>query len=119
MKTTVRQPPSAEGRTHASSVIPVVKSSEFASGTVTQSLTPSKLNAEPNRPAPLHTGPEIEPTFPFPEESAALEPDPASNPYAATRPTPNGGPVELLTVTVIAVEVVVWEALSRATAVSW
>ena len=86
MNTTVRQPPSADGRTHASSVIPVVRSSELASGTVTQSFTPSKLNADPNRPAALHTAPETEPTFPFPDESATLEPEPASNPYAATRP---------------------------------
>ena len=86
MKTAARQPPDTEGITHASSVIPVVRSSEFASGTVTQSLTPSKLNAAPNLPAPVHTGPEIAPAFPFPDESAAVVPDPASNPYAATRP---------------------------------
>ena len=55
---------SADGRTHASSVIPVVRSSELASGTVTQSLTPSKLNADPNRPAALHTAPETEPHSP-------------------------------------------------------
>ena len=113
----MRQPPSADGLTHASNVIPAVRSSEFESATVTQSLTPSKLSAEPYRPAALHTGPEIEPTFPFPDESAAVVPEPASNPYAATRPRPSGGPAELLTVTVIAVEVVVWPAVSRATAV--
>ena len=58
----------------------------LASGTVTQSLTPSKLNAEPYRPPAFHAAPEIVPPFPCPDESAALEPEPASNPYAATRP---------------------------------
>ena len=49
-------------------------------------MTPSKLNADPNRPAAFHAGPETEPALPFPDESAAVVPEPASNPYAATRP---------------------------------
>ena len=73
----------------------------FASGTVTQSFTPSKLNAEPNRPAALHAAPETVPTFPRPDESAAVEPgarvEPVRRDQAAGR---SGGPAELLTVTV-------------------
>ena len=65
---------------NASTVIPDVKSSDEAAGTVTQSFTPSKLSADPNRPDAFHAAPETEPTFPFPDESAALEPEPASNP---------------------------------------
>ena len=54
---TVRQrDPIAVGRTQASSVMPVVRSSESASATVTQSLTPSKLSAPPNLPPVLRAG---------------------------------------------------------------
>ena len=80
LKTTVRQLPSAEGRTHASSVIAFVRSSEFASGVVTQSLTPSKLSAEPYRPAAFQVAPDTVPVLPAADESAAVEPEPALNP---------------------------------------
>jgi hypothetical protein len=49
-------------------------------------LTPSKLNADPYRPDAVHAGPDSDPLFPPPDESTAVAPDPASNPYAATRP---------------------------------
>ena len=87
MNTTVRQPPAFDGRTHASTVIPDDKSSDAESATVTQSFTPSKLNADPNRPDALHTAPDTVPPFPRPDESTTLEPELAFNPYAATRPT--------------------------------
>ena len=53
------------------------------------------------------------PVLLFPDESCAVVPLPSSNPYAATRPL-----VVFETVTVTAVEVVVFPAASRATAVS-
>ena len=88
---TVRQPPSRDGRTHASTVIPDERSSEAESGIVTQSLTPSKLNADANRPDELHVAPDTVPLFPRPEESATVAPEPALNPYAATSPDVGGG----------------------------
>ena len=58
MDTTVRHSvPSAVGYTHASSVTPLVTSSEAESGTVTQSFTPSNDSALPERPI-VHEGPE-------------------------------------------------------------
>ena len=83
--------PSPVGRTHASSVIPVVRSRLLASATVTRSLTPSKVSALPNFPAVVHVGPLIVPTLPLPELSAAAVPMPASKPHSPTRP--GGGPV--------------------------
>ena len=58
----------AAGYTQASSVIPVVRSSEAASGTVTQSLTPSNESAPPCRPLAVHVAPEIVPVLPVPGE---------------------------------------------------
>ena len=57
--TTLRHDPApfAVGKTHASSVIPVVRSSALASATVTQSLTPSNDRALPNLPAVVHVAP--------------------------------------------------------------
>ena len=58
-----------------------------ASGTVTQSFDPVEAQRRPeldpphSRPCPTTC-----PLFPAPDESAAAEPDPASKPYAATRP---------------------------------
>ena len=69
----------AVGRTHASSVIPVVRSSDAVSAIVTRSLTPSNVRAPPFLPAVVQLGPEIEPAFPLPEESARVEPEPPSN----------------------------------------
>ncbi len=83
---TVRQPdPTAVGRTHASSVMPVVRSSESASGTVTQSLMPSKLSAPPKRPPVLRVGPLSVPVLPRPDASAVVVPDASSKPHAPTR----------------------------------
>ena len=54
--------------------MPVVRSSESASGTVTQSLMPSKLSAPPNLPAVLRVAPVIVPVLPRPDASAAVVP---------------------------------------------
>ena len=72
--------------THASSVIPVVRSSELESATLTMSLTPSKDSARPNFPEADETAPLIAPALPLPELSAADAPPVSSNAYAATRP---------------------------------
>ncbi len=110
-----RHPPNDVGYTHASSVIPVVKSSEAESFTVTSAVDPLKDRACPNLP-PAHVAPLITPVFPLPEASATLVPVPSLKPYAATKPG-GGGEVVLLTVTFITVLVVVLPAASRATAV--
>ncbi|MEA2129081.1 MAG: hypothetical protein QOJ85_1972 [Solirubrobacteraceae bacterium] len=119
----MRQPAIVVGLTHASSVMPVVRSSDAASATVTRSLTPSKLSALPNLPVVVRSGPLIVPALDCPEASAAVVPAVSSNPYAATRPAAGGGGgggggVVLSTVVVTVAEVVVFAAASRATAVS-
>jgi hypothetical protein len=75
----------ALGRIQASMVIPVVRSSESASGTVTQSLTPSKLSALPKRPEALRVAPLSVPVLARPDESVAVVPDASSKPHAPTR----------------------------------
>jgi hypothetical protein len=71
LKITVRQLPArAEGSTHAISVIPVVRSSELLSLTVTQSLMPSNDRALPYLPAVVHAAPLTVPPFALPETSA-------------------------------------------------
>ena len=79
-------PPSAAGLTHASSVMPVVRSSDVWSGTVTQSFVPSKLSAPPKRPAAARVAPLIVPWLPRPDASAAWGPLASSNPHAPTSP---------------------------------
>jgi hypothetical protein len=71
---TVSQPLMAEGRTHASTVMPVVRSREAASATVTQSLTPSNDRAPPYLPAAVQAAPETVPALELPEPSAAVVP---------------------------------------------
>jgi hypothetical protein len=112
----VRQAPlSVSGRTQAESVIPLVRSSESASGTVTTSSTPSKSSAAPMRPFGVHVALVIVPLLPVPEASATTLPVPSSKPYPATSP---GGPsaVVFSTVTVTPAEVAVSPARSRARA---
>ena len=74
---TLRHRSRGRGNTHASSVMPVVRSSDGASATVTQSLTPSKDRALPNFPCVLQVAPEIVPVRPLPEVSATVVPLPA------------------------------------------
>src|SRR5262245_1263629 len=102
-----------EGLTQASNVIPVVKRSELASGTVTKSLAPSNESADPNLPAADHVAPETEPLFAWPETSATVPPLPSLKPNANTRPVG----MLLETVTVTDAEVAVFPPVSRATAV--
>jgi hypothetical protein len=81
LSTTVCQgEPSLAGFTQASTVIPVVSSSEVASAIVTRSLTPSKESAEPCLPAPVQAAPEMTPALPLPEASPALVPPLSPNP---------------------------------------
>src|SRR5712691_996927 len=81
----------AVGFTQASSVIAFVRSSAFASLTVTQLSTPLNDSEPPDQPV-VHDAPVIVPVLPPPEMSATLAPDPSLNPYAATSP-PSGAMV--------------------------
>src|SRR5215510_7680915 len=90
---TVRQlVPSALGLTQASSVIPVVRSSDAESGTLTIAFVPLKLKAPPYLPLVLQVALAIVPLLLLPETSGRLEPDPWSKEYEATSPT--GGALE-------------------------
>src|SRR6266850_5421998 len=85
--TIVRQPLcAAVGKTHASSVIAVLKLSEAEGLITTRSLVPSKVSAEPYFPAAVQVGPKIVPVFPLPEASRTVVPAPSLNAYAATGP---------------------------------
>src|SRR5215510_1606006 len=76
----------AEGSTHASSVIPVDSCSEAAFGMVTTAFVPLNDSALPYLPAVAQVAPVIVPVFPLPDASVTVVPDPSSNPYAATSP---------------------------------
>src|SRR4026207_1867365 len=90
---TVRQlVPSALGLTQASSVIPLVRSSEAESGTFTIALVPLKLKAEPYLPPVLQVALLIVPLLELPDRSGRLGPEPWSKEYAATSPRGGGGP---------------------------
>ena len=59
--------------------MPVVRSSDAASATVTESLTPSKESAPPYLPAAAQVGPFVSvPLLPKPEASGAEVPLPSS-----------------------------------------
>src|SRR4030095_10805762 len=58
----------AVGRTHASSVIPFVRSSDALSGTTTTLLEPLNESACPSCPV-VQVAPLIVPLFPFPDRS--------------------------------------------------
>src|SRR5438093_665539 len=77
--------------THASSIIPVVSTSDAAFATVTFALVPSNTSAPPYRPAVVHVAPLIVPVLLFPDASVTVGPEPSLNPYAATRPVTGGG----------------------------
>src|SRR3954453_1424565 len=80
--------PSELGRTHASTVIPVVRSRSLASAIETTSLIPSNDSAPPVLPAAFQVGPLIVPGWFLPDTSASVVPLPASKLYAATRSLP-------------------------------
>src|SRR5918996_3067462 len=103
-----------EGRSHASTVIPVVRSSVALSETVTHAFVPLNESAPLNLPPVTQVAPESVPVLPRPDWSPAVVPEPSSNAHAPTSPTE---PV-FETVTGTATEVVVLPAPSRATAVS-
>src|SRR6185312_8636316 len=85
--TTVRHgPPSWLGFTHASTVIPDVRSSVDASGTVTIAFVPLNWSALPYFPVVTQVALVIAPLFPRPEVSPTDVPLPSSNEYAATSP---------------------------------
>ena len=75
-----------DGSTHASSVIPVVRCSDAASGIVTSALVPLNFSAPPYLPVVAHVALVSVPVLPFPDASVTVVPDPSSNPYAATNP---------------------------------
>src|SRR6266536_1558726 len=87
---TVRQPFAVDGFTHASNVMPVVRSKLAESFTVTQLLAPLKDKALPKRPDVLHVAPVIVPVLLLPDRSVTAVPLPSLNAYAATR-TRGGG----------------------------
>src|SRR6476619_5188449 len=100
----------ADGWTHASRVIPVVRSNPAESATVTQSLTPSNERAPPYLPV-VQVAPEIVPVIP-PTVLFTVVPVPSLNPNAATSRV-----FVLLVVTVTPEEVPMLPAASRALAV--
>ena len=80
LKRTVRQPtPVAVGRTHASSVIAVVRSSEATSATVTQLELPLNESAPPYLPAVVHAVFVATPSLLLPDVSRTDVPRPSSN----------------------------------------
>ena len=77
----MRQSAGAPGRTQASSVIPVVRSSEALSATLTQSFAPSKDSAAAELAAGRSTSrPASVPVLPLPDWSAVVVPLPSSKP---------------------------------------
>ena len=73
------QPLSVVGLTHASSVIPFVRSSELESGTEMKlEVVPLKDAAEPKTPFGLQVTLLSVPVFPWPERSPAVVPVPSS-----------------------------------------
>src|SRR3954447_12480286 len=87
LNSTVRQVlPSEVGRTHASTVIPVVRSRSLASAIETRSLMPSNDSAPPVLPAAFQVAPLIVPGWFLPDTSASVLPLPASKLYTATSP---------------------------------
>ena len=75
----MRQSPSALGRTHASTVIPVVSRSEALSLTLTRAL-PLKDSALLNLPPVDQTVLLSAPALPLPDWSAVVVPLPSSKP---------------------------------------
>jgi hypothetical protein len=83
---TARYPLDEEGLTHASMVMPVVRSRLAASAIVTQLVVPLNESALPKRPELFQVAPLIVPVLPLPDASAVVGPLPSLKPYAATRP---------------------------------
>src|SRR5260221_11357723 len=94
--------------------MPVVRSNELESETLTRLFCPLKLSAPPNLAVVVQLAPAIVPALPCPDASAVVVPVPSSKPHAATGPD---GP-ELATVTGTGLLVARLPVGSRATAVS-
>ena len=60
--------------------MPVLRSSELLSGTVTLALEPLNDSAEPNFPAAFQVVPEVVPPLPVPDASATVVPEPSLKP---------------------------------------
>ena len=88
---TARYPPLAVGKTHASSVMPLVKSRLATSLTLTRLLVPLKDKFFPNFPDVFQVAPPMVPLFPLPEASAVVLPAPSSKPKATSKPDPGVG----------------------------
>src|SRR6267142_1489422 len=113
--TTLRQPVPDVGFTHASMVIPLVRSSDAASATVTHALVPLNDSALPYLPAVVHVALEIVPVLFCPDASLVCTPLPSLNPNAATSPFGFCDVFETVTSTLAGA---VLPVVSRATAVS-
>src|SRR3954469_8832341 len=84
-----RQPLGAtEGRTQASSVIPVDRCSAAASAIVTREVVPLNTSALPDFPPLVHAAFVMVPVCPLPDTSESVAPAPSLNAYAATKPDP-------------------------------
>src|SRR4029077_17165495 len=78
----------ADGLTHASSVMPVERCKDGSSGIVTLAPPPSNWSAPPLTPLGVQVALAMVPSFPRPDQSMTCVPAPSSNEYAATRPVP-------------------------------
>src|SRR3954470_21768004 len=114
LTTAVCQPLATDGFTHASTVIPVVRSRVAESGTVTSDVVPLKDRAPLNLPPVTCVAFAAVPLFALPDGSPTVVPVVSSKAQAPTSP---GEPV-FDTVTGTLVDVAVFPAPSRATAVS-
>ena len=74
------------GCIQADKVMPVVRSRLAESATSTRSSSPSNERAPPFLPVAVHVAPLKVPLLADPERSAVTDPEPSSNPYAATSP---------------------------------
>src|SRR5688500_9572603 len=90
LTSSVCHPAPTLGRTQPSMVIPVVASSEFESGTLTNALLPLNDSALPYLPSVLQAAPDKLPWLLLPDLSAAVVPEPSSKPQAPT--SPGSGP---------------------------
>src|SRR5437773_11883661 len=113
--TTDRHPMPELGSTQASIVIPVVRSSDAASATVTHALMPLNDSALPYLPAVVHVALEIVPVLPCPDASFVCTPLPSLNPNDATSPLGFCDVFDTVTSTLACARLPV---VSRATAVS-
>src|SRR5580658_10740772 len=82
----VQLPLTTVGYTQASIVMPVLRSSEGASGIVMSEFVPLNTRAFPYLPDVVQVALVIVPVLPFPERSLTVVPVPSSKEYAATSP---------------------------------